>query len=185
MSDYQPGEPYDVEVRRDGSRSTLIFVRELRHPPEKVWLALTDPSHLREWAPFDTKRNLGAMGATVLTLAGVDPPLDFECEVRVADEPHVLEYTWGDDLLRWELEPIESGTRLTLRHTMDDLTMIPKSAAGWHMALDICERALDGNPIGRFPARDARKYGWERLNAAYAEQLGIENTGWPDDIVGS
>lgn len=181
-SDYRPDSARDAEVRTDGQRSTLVFVRELRHPPHKVWLALTDPTHLREWAPFDTDRNLGTAGAATLTLAGVAKPEAFECRVRVADAPHVLEYTWGDDLLRWELQAIESGTRLTLYHTVDERTMIPKAAAGWHICLDIAERALDGRPIGRIPAKDARSFGWERLNSEYAERFGIENTGWPENI---
>ena len=41
---------------------TLILVRELRHSPEKVWQALTDPAHLREWAPFVADGNLGTVG---------------------------------------------------------------------------------------------------------------------------
>jgi len=40
-------------VRKDGAKWTLILVRELRHSPAKVWQALTDPAHLREWAPFE------------------------------------------------------------------------------------------------------------------------------------
>ena len=55
--------------------------------------------------------------------------------------------------------------------------MIPKAAAGWHICLDVAERALDGHPIGRIAAADARRFGWERL--------GIENTGWPENIDGS
>lgn len=181
-SDYQPGGAGDAGVRTDGGRPTLVVVRQLRHPPAKVWLALTDPAHLREWAPFDADRDLGTAGAVTLTLVGVAAPETFESQVRVADAPRVLEYTWGTDVLRWELEAIGSGTRLTLHHTVDDRTMIPKVAAGWHICLDVAERALDGQPIGRIAARDALKFGWERLNAEYAERLGIENTGWPENI---
>ncbi len=184
-TDYQPGDTVDAEVRSDGSRSKLVFVRQLRHPPAKVWLALTDPGHLREWAPFDADRDLGSIGAATLTLVGVATPENFEIQVRVSDAPRVLEYTWGNDVLRWELEAIEIGTRLTLHHTLDDRTMIPKAAAGWHICLDVAERALDGHPIGRIAAADARRFGWERLNAEYAERLGIKNTGWPENIDGS
>jgi len=49
---YIPGPAYGAQVRKDGEKWTLILVRELRHSPEKVWQALTDPAHLREWAPF-------------------------------------------------------------------------------------------------------------------------------------
>src|SRR5262249_277460 len=46
---YTPGLASGAQVRKDGENWTLILVRELRHPPEKVWQALTDPAHLREW----------------------------------------------------------------------------------------------------------------------------------------
>ena len=56
MSDrdqYSPGPARGAEVRKDGEKWTLVLVRELRHAPAKVWEAITDPAHLREWAPFD------------------------------------------------------------------------------------------------------------------------------------
>ncbi len=45
---YTPGPASVARVRQDGEKWTLILVRELRHPPEKVWQALTDPAQLRE-----------------------------------------------------------------------------------------------------------------------------------------
>jgi uncharacterized protein YndB with AHSA1/START domain len=64
-----------AHVRKDGEKWTLIIVRELRHPPEKVWQALTDPAHLREWAPFDADGSLGTAGTKVkLTTAGAPRP---------------------------------------------------------------------------------------------------------------
>src|SRR5215212_1283940 len=49
---YAPGPASGAQIRKNGEKWTLILVRELRHSPEKVWQALTDPAHLREWAPF-------------------------------------------------------------------------------------------------------------------------------------
>ena len=49
---YTPGPASGTQVRKNGEKWTLILVRELRHSPEKVWQALTDPAHLREWAPL-------------------------------------------------------------------------------------------------------------------------------------
>src|ERR1700721_1514121 len=61
---YAPGAASGARIQKDGEKWTLILVRELRHSPEKVWQALTDPAHLREWAPFDADGNLGMAGAT-------------------------------------------------------------------------------------------------------------------------
>ena len=72
---YAPGPPSGAQVRKDGENWTLILVRELRHSPEKVWQALTDPAHLREWAPFDADGSLGTAGSTVkLTTVGAPRP---------------------------------------------------------------------------------------------------------------
>ena len=56
---YTPGPASGAQIRKDGEKWTLILVRELRHSPEKVWQALTDPAHLREWAPFEADRQPG------------------------------------------------------------------------------------------------------------------------------
>src|SRR3954452_20601619 len=109
---YTPGPASGAQVRKDGEKWTLILVRELRHAPEKVWQALTDPAHLLEWAPFDADRNLGAVGPAKLSTVGrpqVAEPVEKRAEAR-----RLLEYSWGGGDLRWELEPLGSGTRLTL-----------------------------------------------------------------------
>ena len=72
---YTPGPASGAQVRKDGEKWTLILVRELRHSPEKVWQALTDPAHLREWAPFEADGSLGTVGTTVkLTTVGAPTP---------------------------------------------------------------------------------------------------------------
>jgi len=168
---YTPGEASGAQVRKDGEKWTLILVRELRHPPEKVWQALTDPAHLREWAPFETDGNLGAEGTVKLTWAG--RPQALETKVTRAEGPSVLEY--GD--LRWELEGFDSSTRLTLWHKIDR-RFISWGAAGWHISFDVLERHLAGQPIGRMAGSDIMKFeGWQRLNAEYAKQFGIEPPG--------
>ena len=172
---YAPGPASGAQVRKDGENWTLILVRELRHSPEKVWQALTEPAHLREWAPFDADGNLGAAGRTVkLTTVGAPAPMVSETTVTRADAPRTLEYNWGDKEIRWELEAVGGGTRLTLWHNIDR-RFISMGAAGWHICFDVLERLLAGQPIGRIVAGDALKFGgWQRLNAEYAKQFGVE-----------
>jgi hypothetical protein len=183
MSDreqYAPGPASGAQVRKDGEKWTLILVRELRHSPDKVWQALTDPAHLREWAPFDTDGNLGTVGATV-KLTWVGAPTPFDTTVTRADAPNVLEY--GD--MRWELEPLGSGTRLTLWHNIDR-RFISWGAAGWHISFDVLERFLAGERIGRIVGPDAMKFsGWQRLTAEYAKQFGVETPSWSPDAAKS
>src|SRR5438309_8077155 len=98
---YTPGPARGAQIRKDRGQNgeekwTLILVRELHHSPEKVWQALIDPAHLREWAPFDADRSLDTVGTTVkLTTVGAPAPHITETTVTRADAPKALEYNWG------------------------------------------------------------------------------------------
>src|SRR5215831_15435838 len=100
---YTPGPASVAQVRKNGEKWTLILVRELRYAPEKVWQALTDPAHLREWAPFEVDGNLGTIGPVKLSWVGT--PQVSETRVTRADVPKVLEYSD----MRWELEVFGGG----------------------------------------------------------------------------
>ena len=170
-AEFDPGPLADAAVTADGGSWTLIFVRALPHPPEKVWAALTDPERLDQWAPFAAARDLSRTGDT--TLAMVDGPdrTDLPATVLRADAPTLLEYTWGDDLLRWELTPAGDGTRLTLRHTFAKRDEAPMFAAGWHLCVAVLARLLAGDPVGVIRGRDATAYGWDELRAAYTREF--------------
>ncbi len=168
---YAPGPARGAKVQKDGEKWTLILVRELRHAPDKVWEALTDPAHLCEWAPFDADANLGSVGTVKLTWTGTAKVV--ETKVARAEAPRVLEY----NDTRWELEPLGSGTRLTLWHSIDR-RFIAWGAAGWHISLDVLDGLLSGNPIGRIAGAEAMKFaGWQRLTAEYARQFETETKG--------
>jgi uncharacterized protein YndB with AHSA1/START domain len=184
MSDYTPGPangaPIQAQIRKEGDKWTLILVRELRHSPETVWQALTDPAQLREWAPFDADASMGTAGATVkLTAVGAPKLLVTETKVTRAEAPNLLEYAWGGNDMRWELEALGGGTRLTLWASIPR-TYISMGAAGWHICFDVLDNLLSGTPIGRMVGPEAMKFGgWQRLNAEYAKQFGIEAPNWP------
>jgi len=179
LEQYAPGPASGAQVRKDGENWTLVLVRQLRHSPEKVWQALTDPAHLHEWAPFDADGSLGSAGRTVkLTTVGTPKPHVTETTVTRADAPRVLEYNWGGQDIRWELEALSGGTRLTLWHNIDR-HFISMGAAGWHICFDVLDRLLAGQPIGRIVGPEVMKFGgWQRLNAEYAKQFGVEAPGW-------
>ena len=113
-----------------------------------------------------------------LTTVGAPAPLVSETTVTRADAPHLLEYTWGGFDMRWELEPSGGGTRLTL-WTNIDRRFISMGAAGWHICLDVLDHLLSGTPLGRIAGPDAVQFGdWQRLNAEYAKQFGVETPAW-------
>ena len=173
--EYAPGAAAGADVRKDGDRWTLVLVRELRHPAAKVWAALTDPAQLHEWAPFDADRSLDTVGTANLTTVGTPTPQVSETRITRADAPRELEYSWGGNDMRWQLEPLADGTRLTLWHNIDR-RYVAMGAAGWHICFDVLDRLLDGNPIGRIVAGDAMQFGWQRLHAEYSKQFGADAT---------
>jgi uncharacterized protein YndB with AHSA1/START domain len=181
---YTPGPASGAQVRKERGpkgeeKWTLIVVRELRHPREIVWQALTDPAQLREWAPFDADGSLGAPGSRVkLTTVGAPSLHVTETTVTRADPPRLLEYNWGGFDMRWELEDTGDGTRLTLWTNIGH-RFIAMGAAGWHICFDVLDRLLAGHPIGRTVGPDAMKVdGWQRLHTEYAKQFGVEVISW-------
>jgi uncharacterized protein YndB with AHSA1/START domain len=166
--EYTPSPATAAQIRKGGEKWTLILVKELRHSPEKVWQALTEPAQLREWAPFEAEGNLGTVGSTV-NLTWVGTANAVATTVTRADAPTLLEY--GD--IRWELEPRGSGTRLTLWHDIDR-RFISWGAAGWHICFDVLALLLTGEPIGRIAGNEARQFGWQELVAGYAKQFDAE-----------
>lgn len=176
---YTPGAAAGAQVRKDGDTWTLILVRDLRHPPARVWQALTDPAQLREWAPFDADGTLATVGPVKLSTVGTPTPQVSESTVKRAEAPRLLEYSWGGSDLRWQLEPLDDGTRLTLWHNIDR-RFISWGAAGWHVCFDVLDRSLAGEPIGRIVGAEAMTFGgWQRLTAEYAKQFGVETPGGP------
>jgi uncharacterized protein YndB with AHSA1/START domain len=165
---YTPGPATGAQVEKHGDKWTLILVRQLRHAPEKVWAALTDPEQVRDWAPFDVDGRLDKVGSTVhLTWMGTQYAVP--TQIKRADEPELLEF--GD--MKWELESHEGGTRLTLWHSIDR-NYVSWGAAGWHIGLDALAMLLDGTPMPRFGggAENMKNEGWQRLVKEYGEQFG-------------
>ncbi len=182
---YEPGPAIGAEILKEGEKWTLVLVRELRHPPAKVWTALTDPEHLRQWAPFDSDRSLGSVGTANLTTVGAPTPMTSETRVMRAEAPRFLEYSWGGANVRWELEPQGAGgTRLKLWHNIDR-GFISMGAAGWHVCFDVLDRLLSGRPLGRRVGMELmQSAGWQRLNAEYARQFGVAPPSWPSGAKG-
>ena len=168
---FDPGPLASVRRETVADGWNLVFVRDLRHPPQRVWAALTEPDRLRDWAPYTADRDLGATGPVTLTMIDAGVPMDLPGTVTRAERPWLLEYTWGSDVLRWELAGSATGTRLTLRHTVHDEAQVPMVAAGWHLCLVVAERLLDDRPIPPIRGEAARRSGFQDLVEAYPERL--------------
>ena len=145
----------------------LRFRRRLHHSPEKVWLALTEPEHLRAWFPTDIQGKR-APGAPLRFRShdGEGPAIDGK--MIVFDPPSVLEFRWGDnETLRFELEQDAEGCLLTFVTTFDELGKAARDAAGWHACLDVLTYHLSGEPAPWTPEQR-----WRQVHGSYVERLG-------------
>lgn len=173
--DWDLGPLADVTREIGEDTATLIFIRALRHPPEKVWRALIEPSEQLEWLPFVSDRALDAIGPARLRMTdGSDEPNVLDGEVLKSEHARLLHYRWGDDLLTWQLIPQGTGTLLTLRHTTETPEHLSSFAAGWHICIAVAERFIDGRPIGRVVGEKAMEFGWTELDDQYRKILAAE-----------
>jgi uncharacterized protein YndB with AHSA1/START domain len=124
-------------------RSALTFARRLAHPVERVWRAVTEPSELAHWFPSAVSGDMTPGGTLTFEFPGGEMP-PMEGEVIELDPPRTLAFTWGDDMLRIELEPVDEGCVLHFVVLFDEAERASRDAAGWHVCLDQLEQHLGG-----------------------------------------
>lgn len=159
----------DGTLQREDGRYVLRFERHLRHPVERVWRAVTETSELAHWFPGQVDFELRQGGKALFGHAGfdVDPELlPTAGVVEEVDPPRLLAFTWGDDLLRIELVPEETGCLLRFSHWFGNRASAPRTAAGWSVCLDTLAAAVDGTgPPGNR---------WVEYHQRYGDELGSE-----------
>jgi uncharacterized protein YndB with AHSA1/START domain len=126
-------------------RSALTFERRLAHSVERVWRAVTEPAELAHWFPSAMSGDLEPGGTLTFEFPGGEMPA-MQGEVIEADPPRCLAFTWGEDLLRIELEPDGEGCLLHFVVLFDDAERASRDAAGWHVCLDRLASRLRGRP---------------------------------------
>lgn len=124
---------------------SVVLERQIPHPPEKIWRALTQPHLIAEWLMetdfaasvghrFDFRAEWGSVNCEVLEV-----------------EPHrSLSYTWGDSRLKsvvtWTLTPVGACTTLRMEQTgfkPDQPRYFQGAQAGWPRFLDNLDRVLN------------------------------------------
>ncbi len=176
LEDYQPGPLAEVSSATVDGNPALIFVREFQYPPEKVWPALIESGKTEKWAPFKFEKDLEATGPTTIFVTDGSEPGVIQSEVIQFVPNQVLEFTWAEGhSLLWELAATESGTRLTLTHTVpvSDQEMIDLYASGWHICMDLVELMIQDYIIGPIVGELAWKY-VEMVRDKYRQKLGMD-----------
>jgi uncharacterized protein YndB with AHSA1/START domain len=153
---------------RDGAW-VLTLVRDFAHRREQVWPWLIEPDRLRQWSPVVPDRDFGTVGPRQVREHPEDAAVTGD--VLFVDPPRELVHRWGQDVVRWVLEPTATGCRLTLEQTMADREPGPMNAAGWHICLDVLDDVLAGKQTARAVGEDATRRGWAALRDQYEQRL--------------
>jgi uncharacterized protein YndB with AHSA1/START domain len=157
------------ELDQLGDRWQLRFARELAHPAEKVWRAVTEPEHLDAWFPQRIVGEWRAGAPLTFESRGGEFPA-FGGEVLACEPPSLLEFRWGPDVIRFEIvahaEPA-AGCTFRLFDTFGELGKAARDAAGWHTCLDVLEIHLSGAA-----APWASTQRWGEVHPGYVERFG-------------
>jgi len=146
-------------------QDAIVGEVEVAAPPDRVFLALTDPAQLIRWWGDDIcKTSVWEMDARLggkWRFAASDPSgkivvngvRDFEAygEITEFDPPHVLAYTWlgnwhdhpeQPSMARWELSATKAGTRVKVTHSGLAVQPIARKdyAGGWPGLLELLRK---------------------------------------------
>ena len=130
---------------------TLVFERQLSHPVDRVWQAITERDELGHWFPSKVVVDELAAGAEMsfeFENMPLDAPSTMAGRVTEFDPPRVFAFYWGEDHLRFELDPVDGGCALRLTVALGTLDKAARDAAGWHVCLDRLEQHLGAEGVG-------------------------------------
>lgn len=140
------------------------FERRWEHPVAKVWSYLTENDRLASWFSELRVEDLREGGTIKFDMQ--DGTYE-EMKILEFKLLAVLEYTWGEDRVRFELYPEPEGCRLVLVERIRKLTdHTPKDLAGWHVCLDVIHALLDDRTV------ESRKGEWEERHKQYLQLVG-------------
>ena len=130
---------------------TVVVERDIAHPPEKLWRALTQPHLIEEWL---MKNDFSPVVGHRFNLRGEWGGV-LDCEVLAIEPPKTLSYTWNfshDDtafnltsVVTFTLTPTPSGTHLRMEQTgfrPDQRQAFGGARQGWEQFFANLEQTL-------------------------------------------
>lgn len=107
----------------------------------RVWAAISSQDEISAWMQYPTTLEPQAGGAIHIEFSAQGALDGIVCNM----EPmRLLVYTWGDSLVKWEIEEAAGETQLHLAHIGVRPELLPGLGAGWHAFLDQLEDHLHG-----------------------------------------
>jgi len=110
-----------IDKTAPGQTDAIAFEFDLRHPPEKVWRALTDPELLREW--LLPSAGFQPIPGTAFTFE-IQPLPNWDgtvhCRMLEVELHRKLTYTWVvgdmalDTVVSFTLTPTSEGTHVSM-----------------------------------------------------------------------
>ena len=124
---------------------SVVVERELPHPPDKVWRALTQRHLLEEWLMASDFEPVVGKGFSFRADWG-----SVEGQVLAVEPNRSLSYSWEamglQSVVTWTLAPAGQGTRLRMEQVgfrPDQEQAYRGATAGWPRFLDALGRVLD------------------------------------------
>ncbi|GAA4855366.1 SRPBCC family protein [Paenibacillus vulneris] len=151
-----------AELRKADHGFIAQFERHYKHSIEEVWAYLTENEKLNQWFPELEVEELRQGG-----LIRFNMPDGTQLDMMILDMKSLsaLEYTWGEDRVRFELAAEPGGCLLYLKETIQAVTPhTPKDLAGWHVCLDVIAALLNDTVMDR-------KREWERMYEQYIQAV--------------
>lgn len=125
---------------------TVVVERDIPHPADKIWRALTQPHLISEWLmDSDFAPELGHSFRFTADWGAVD------CKVFELDPPRTLAYSWDafglESTVTFTLTPSDSGTLLRVEQSgfrRDQAQAYAGSKASWPGFLEKLEQVVAG-----------------------------------------
>ncbi len=100
---------------------TLVIEKEMPHPQEKVWRALTQAPLIEAWLMSNDFQPVVGHKFTLRTAPMPNWNGIIDCEVTVVEPRSRLSYSWGsmglNTVVAWTLTPTNSGTRVRMEQS--------------------------------------------------------------------
>ena len=150
-----------IQKAEEGYLAT--FERHYNHSVEEVWSMLTENEKLTKWFSELHVEDLREGGLIKFDMQ--DGTFE-EMVITELKDRSILEYTWGDDVVRFELSVEPSGCQLMLKEKLTNITdHTPRDLAGWHVCLDVINKLLEGRTVG------SRETDWKKWYEEYKKAI--------------
>jgi uncharacterized protein YndB with AHSA1/START domain len=129
----------------------VVVEREIAHPPEKIWRALTQPHLMAEWL---MKNDFKAVVGHRFNLRGEWGGV-MDCEVLTIEPNKTLAYTWNfthddaafnlESVVTFTLTPTRTGTHLRMEQAgfrPNQKQALGGANAGWRQMFDKLEQVV-------------------------------------------